>query len=581
MHDESVQTDNKLGKKFPPARKALDEFGQNVVGSLSKMGQDVSDYLKKTAEKRYRDIFKDIEIKKREFFLLALIGQSLSAAIILNIVGFVNTFPIGVNQTLGVLGIGLGFIIGLILSYWLLRKLERRYKFLAIALVFSALIHFTYPLLGSIEYLTGIQVGIMGINGFIFGITALLYTTLFIEFTSITERGRVISFNFILIFLSALIFLVFAITGFLSLLVAAIPIVTAIYLLKNQKNEKVEQKRFELSSKGSIRVRIRNNKYLIFYAVIFFAFSVSIGLFFPVGDVGSILLNNIPSDRFFLILLGSLILAAILLFVIGYAYDFVGRRFVIGVAAMILGVLNYGQLFFQALEPIVIPVTFIMVLIMAIPLIVGDFSLTSEIPRGNASFLLITLSGVVFGIFLQSNYLFLSVFTKAGSKEATVMVLAIIILFILMNMKEIISIKEQSWPEMLYHLYVIHESGMLLYEHSFKSSGSTVEADLVSGGIIGLTTMLEEIVHGNQHLRTIDHGDKKLLFRYSADQKIVYVLLIKEDLLVIRNKMRTFAEDFESTFADQIAKFNGVKLDTWKSTKDIVQKNFERKYFLS
>ncbi len=575
MRDEPAPSDEQLGKKSTPARKSLDNFGQNIVDSLSKKGQEVSEYLKKTAEKRYRDIFKDIEIKRPEFLLLTLIGQSLSAIIILNVVGFVQIFQTDFNQTLGVLGIGIGFILGLVLSSWLLRKIEKRYPFLAIALLFSALIHFTYPLLNSIGYLTGLQVAIMGMNGFIFGISALIYTTLFLEFTSITERGRVISINFIFIFFTALIFVFFAIMDFLRLLVAAIPILTAIFLWRIQKTEKIDQKRFELPSKVSLKERIRNDKYLLFYAVIFFAFSISIGLFFPLREVESILRNEIPSSRFILIFLGSLILVAVILFIIGYAYDFFGRRIVIGVATTILGILNYGQIYFHTFEPLVIAISFIMMLVMAIPLIVGDFSLTSEIPKGNGIFLLITLSGTILGIFLQG------LFTEAGSKEATVMVLAIVVLFILMNMKEIISIKEQSWPDMLFHLYVIHESGMLLYEHSFKKVESTVESDLVSGGIIGLTTMLEEIVHGNQRLRIIDHGDKKLLFRYSADQKIVYVLLIKEDLIVIRNKMRTFAEEFERKFADQIAKFNGVKLDTWKSTTEIVQKNFERKYFLT
>ncbi len=577
MTDEPAPAEEQPGKKSTPARKSLDDFGQNVVDSLSKMGQEVSVYLKKTAEKRYRDIFKDIEIKRREFLLLTLIGQSLSAIIILNVVGFVQIFQTDFNQTLGVLGIGIGFILGLVLSSWLLRKIEKRYPFLAIALLFSALIHFTYPLLNSIGYLTGLQVAIMGMNGFIFGISALIYTTLFLEFTSITERGRVISINFIFIFFTALIFVFFAIMDFLRLLVAAIPVLTAIFLWRIQKTEKIDQKRFELPSKASIKERIRNDKYLLFYAVIFFAFSISIGLFFPLGEVESILLNEIPGSRFILIFLGSLILVAIILFIIGYAYDFFGRRIVIGVATTILGILNYGQIYFHTFEPLVIAISFIMMLVMAIPLIVGDFSLTSGIPKGNGIFLLITLSGTILGIFLQGQ----GFFTDPGSKEATVMVLAIVVLFILMNMKEIISIKEQSWPDMLFHLYVIHESGMLLYEHSFQKIGSTVESDLVSGGIIGLTTMLEEIVHGNQRLRTIDHGDKKLLFRYSLDQKIIYVLLIKEDLLVIRNKLKSFAGEFEERFAGQIANFNGVRPDKWKETKEIVQKNFERKYFLT
>ncbi len=565
--------DEKLKQESASIRKSQDNLGQNVAESLSKMGVEVTDYIKKTAEKRYRDIFKDIEIKRREFFLLCVIGQSLSAIIILNIVKFVQFFQTDFNQFLGTLGIALGLILGLILSSAILRKIEKRYPFLAITLIFSSLIHLTYPWLTASEMFIILQVGVMGIVGFIFGISVVIYTTFFIESTSITERGRVIALNFILIFFSAVIFLFCAITDFLSLIVGVVPLLTAIFLFKIQKSEKIDPKRFE--PKLPIKARLRNNRSLLFYAVIFLAFSISIGLFFPLSEIENFLLNNISGPRFFFILLGSLVLAAIILFLIGYVYDFAGRRIVIGLAAVIIGVLNYIQIYLHTFEPLIVAATFLVTLVMAIPLVAGDFSPTTEIPLTNGIFLLITLFGTILGIFWQGY------FTDIGSKEATVMILAIVILFILMNMKEIISSKERSWPDMLFHLYVIHESGILIYEHSFRKIDTEVESDLISGGIIGLTTMLNEIVRGNQRLRIIDHGDKKILFRYSTDQKIIYVLLIKDDLLVIRNKLRNFAGEFESRFAREIANFSGVNSELWKDTIEIVQKNFKRKYFLT
>lgn len=566
-------------------RKPGENGGRDIADTLMKMGQEMSEYVKKTAEKRYRDIFKDIEIKLREFFLLSFIGLSLSAILIVNTVGFVQFFRNDFTQFLGVSGIMVGFIIGLVMSSFLLHRIEKRYPFLAIILIFSSLIQFAYPWLSANETPVVLQIVVMVINGFNFGITVIIYATLFIESTTIMERGRVIALNFILIFIGAMIFAFFVITGFLNnlepdiqmgvYLVAAVPIGTAIYLARIQRSEKIHPKRPEISPKVPVKVTIRNKKTLLFYAVIFFAFSVSIGLFFPIGEVEHIFLTSGGDQtRLILILTLSSILVVIILFIIGYAYDFLGRRIVIGISVTFLGLMNYTQIYLGIYEPLIIAITFIMALIMAIPLIVGDFSLQSEVPTANASFLLITLSGSLLGVFLKGHFL------ETGTRQATVMALAILVLFILMNTRETISSKERSWPEMLFHLFVIHESGMLLYEHSFKDIRTGVESDLISGGIVGLTAILEEIVRGNQRLRIIDHGDKKILFRFSSDLKIIYVLLITDDLLVIRNKLKAFAEAFETHFADQIAKLGGVRLETWSGTKDLVQKYFERKYFL-
>ena len=48
-------------------------------------------------------------------------------------------------------------------------------------------------------------------------------------------------------------------------------------------------------------------------------------------------------------------------------------------------------------------------------------------------------------------------------------------------------------------MYIIHDSGILLYEHNFikekdKLGERNVSADLKAGGIIGIKTILKEIV---------------------------------------------------------------------------------------
>ena len=145
--------------------------------------------------------------------------------------------------------------------------------------------------------------------------------------------------------------------------------------------------------------------------------------------------------------------------------------------------------------------------------------------------------------------------------------------------KETLPHKEKEWYESLIHFYVIHKSGLLLYEHEFTKVEERAESNLVSGGIIGLTTILGEIVKGKEKLRTIDHGDKKLMFKYSPDKDVIFVLLIGEDLFVLRNKLNLFILEFTDEYQEKVEKLQGVVASEWKGVSTLIDKHFSRKYF--
>jgi hypothetical protein len=158
--------------------------------------------------------------------------------------------------------------------------------------------------------------------------------------------------------------------------------------------------------------------------------------------------------------------------------------------------------------------------------------------------------------------------------------LASIITLILLSLsKEALPHKEKEWYESLIHFYIIHKSGLLLYEHEFIKVDERAESDLVSGGIIGLTSILGEIVKGKEKLRTIDHGDKKLMFKYSPDKEVIFVLLIGEDLFVLRNKINLFILEFIEEYHEKIESLQGVIASEWAGVSALVKKHFSRKYF--
>ena len=56
---------------------------------------------------------------------------------------------------------------------------------------------------------------------------------------------------------------------------------------------------------------------------------------------------------------------------------------------------------------------------------------------------------------------------------------------------------------------------------------------------MGLVSLLQEI-SGTKNFGIIDHGDKKLLFQFDSNRKVVFVLVIERELMVLRSKLAEF-----------------------------------------
>lgn len=58
-------------------------------------------------------------------------------------------------------------------------------------------------------------------------------------------------------------------------------------------------------------------------------------------------------------------------------------------------------------------------------------------------------------------------------------------------------------------------------------------------------TFLKEIVQGEKQIKSIDHGDRKLLFRSNYSRNNIFVLIVKEDLVIFRNRLASLVEEFD------------------------------------
>jgi len=106
------------------------------------------------------------------------------------------------------------------------------------------------------------------------------------------------------------------------------------------------------------------------------------------------------------------------------------------------------------------------------------------------------------------------------------------------------------------------------------------ESDLISGGFVGLITLLQEITKEKQRLKSIDHGGKRILFGFDSKRTLIFALIITEELIILRNKLFYFIQEIEDKYPTNLEDFSGVNVELWKKRIDpILDKYFKRKYF--
>jgi hypothetical protein len=139
-----------------------------------------------------------------------------------------------------------------------------------------------------------------------------------------------------------------------------------------------------------------------------------------------------------------------------------------------------------------------------------------------------------------------------------------------------ITLPIKKWSDLLIHLYIIYKSGLLIYDHSFIGKENQ-DSSLISGGIIGTLIMLKEIIHGETQIRTIDHGDRKLMFETNKTEDIIFVLLVKENLIVFKRRLDALIERFDIAYKDLIDDIENTSLimNYWENLDELVNEYFE------
>ncbi len=548
--------------------------------------RDLEDIYKERRHKPFRGFFKDIEIQTEEYVLLSLIFGSIANVVSLTIDLCFYRIDLYDFPTLQFLFISvvIGALCGAIFSGIIIDISKKRLKLTQIFLIIASvniilninLINPNWPVVNFI---------LIFISSFIVSVLFLIQTTLFLEYSSLLGRGRILAFIYIEMIIFLFFFGIFTqigVTSFPIFLYAPLFFIGfAIYFIQREKQlEKPPLKQLKFEERH-VNLELIKMFFLIFF------FSFALGLTTPIFEIKdaffAMFTGHFESLPVLILFVLMFVFSAIAVTIIGYVFDFKGRMITISILILIITIVNFSNLFELPIVHMyeMIIISLYVAGVMTISLLIGDIAKRKNYSKAFTTAMAIGVFGLLNGIVIV--YFSRQLIPDINSYNMVIIGLqylaCVITLILLINSKETLPHKEMEWYESLIHFYVIHKSGLLLYEHEFIKVEERAESDLVSGGIIGLTTILGEIVKGKEKLRTIDHGDKKLMFKYSPDRDVIFVLLIGEDLIMLRNKLDLFIAEFIDEYQEKVEKLQGVIASEWAGVSNLIKKHFSRKYF--
>ena len=131
---------------------------------------------------------------------------------------------------------------------------------------------------------------------------------------------------------------------------------------------------------------------------------------------------------------------------------------------------------------------------------------------------------------------------------------------------------EFEWKLKILQLYIIHHSGLVVFERSFRDK-SDLNPILAEGGITGIVNAIKEMTKSEKRTSIIRQGDRNILLEYGEHVNVV--LIAEEELGVLRSKMRELLHEFESVFKHILSSWKGGNTTVFLPAKILIENIFE------
>jgi len=120
------------------------------------------------------------------------------------------------------------------------------------------------------------------------------------------------------------------------------------------------------------------------------------------------------------------------------------------------------------------------------------------------------------------------------------------------------SIASFEWFRTLREIYVLTRSGKLMLHEVFGFTPKACQESrdvIVAGGIAGVVHLIRELFMSNCHIKTIDHGDLKILFDHG--QHIICAVVADEDLPILHEKLARYIRLAETRYPHLVSEWTG------------------------
>ena len=134
-----------------------------------------------------------------------------------------------------------------------------------------------------------------------------------------------------------------------------------------------------------------------------------------------------------------------------------------------------------------------------------------------------------------------------------------------------------NWIDSLLHIYIFHDSGILLHDYPFVEAENKSDSVLISGGLVGMMAILKEVVQGDKFIKIIDHGDRKIIFEMNATNQIIFALIAKENLPIFHQKLLILIGEFDKHYQNLIENIEEScsVSENWRNLESLIKKHFK------
>lgn len=130
---------------------------------------------------------------------------------------------------------------------------------------------------------------------------------------------------------------------------------------------------------------------------------------------------------------------------------------------------------------------------------------------------------------------------------------------------------DMDWIDKIRNIYIVHPSGIALFQHEFRKS-SISETDLTTSALIAIKSLIQELGgKKKESLSSIQRGYTSISIE--SGKNIFSVIMADADSLSVRAKNRSFCQKFEEKYGKHVQNWNG-DISIFSGAKELIGEIF-------